>query len=571
MSKKQIPLFIILLFSIVNSLNAQNFLSPLWKISFTDTVSKASHNINDKQWQDVNLLLSWERQSYFGQNGTCNIATDFYVPEAYKNDKLELTIGLHCDIRDIYVNDQYIGGAIPNSFWSDRNKRTTFSIPSNILKNNQANRIVIVASNLSYTGGKSYMYCQIHPVNSKNNSSVAIGFSTKNHVFELKDEKIGLTIQTNATKNGKVTLSIFNDFHKPIMKRVLTVKKGIVKTFVSFSDLDLTPGFYECTAILDDQSYSGTVGWFSIAPEKVKCENDTIKGFSQYWTTTLLDLKKVAPKFRMHKVDSLCSGKRDGYVIEMQSLGNLTVRGYYFVPRGQDKYPAILHVPGYGYGFQNLTEFLERKENVAELALCVRGHGISADVFHPGFGVPGVWGWNLCSETDNAYRSIYMDCVRAVEFLMSRPEINTSKIGVEGGSQGGGLALVTAGLCPENISALAYFDPFPADLRDHIKIRTIMQQEIKASLKFYNNTCSFEDALHVQDLLDTKGFAYTIDCPVFYATALFDDDCPPHVGFSAYNRIKSTKEYRVFPEDSHLGESNYQKDFMAFFGKQFGF
>jgi cephalosporin-C deacetylase-like acetyl esterase len=571
MSKRDIYSIIIFLFSLVSSLNAQNFLSPIWKIRFTDTLTKTSQSIQDKQWKKVNLLLSWERQGYFGQNGTCNIATDFSIPKTYKNNQLELTIGLHCYVQGIYVNDHFIGGSIPNSFWSDPNKKTTFSIPTSILNDNQPNRIVVVASNLSYTGGKSYMCCQIHPVNSKNNSLVAIVFSTKNHVFKLKDETVGLSLQTNAANKGKLTLNIFNDFHEPIMQRILTIQKGIAKTFLTLSDLNLPPGFYECTAILDDGGFSGTVSWFSVAPEKIKCENDTIKGFGPYWDKNLNDLKKVAPEFRMHKVDSLSSGKRDGYVIEMQSLGNLTVRGYYFVPRGKEKYPAILHVPGYGYGFQNIKEFLERKENVVELALCVRGHGISADVFHPGFGIPGVWGWNLCSETDNAYRSIYMDCVRAVEFLMSRPEINTSKIGVEGGSQGGGLALATAGLCPKNISALAYFDPFPSDLRDHKNIRTVMQQDLKSYLEFYNNACTFEDALHIQDLLDTKGFAYTIECPVFFATALFDDDCPPHVGFSAYNRIKSVKEYKVFPEDSHLGESNYQKEFMVFFGKQFGF
>ena len=116
MSKKEIYSIIILLFSLVSSLNAQNFLSPIWKISFTDTLTKSSQSIEDKQWKNVNLLLSWERQGYFGQNGTCTIATDFSIPKAYKNNPLELIIGMHCDVQGIYINDQYIGGSIPNSF-----------------------------------------------------------------------------------------------------------------------------------------------------------------------------------------------------------------------------------------------------------------------------------------------------------------------------------------------------------------------------------------------------------------------------------------------------------------------
>src|ERR1041385_7277586 len=65
--------------------------------------------------------------------------------------------------------------------------------------------------------------------------------------------------------------------------------------------------------------------------------------------------------------------------------------------------------------------------------------------------IPGIWGYKLCSEKENAYRAIYMDCVRAVEFLLSRPEVDANKICVMGGSQGGGLTLATAGLCGDKI------------------------------------------------------------------------------------------------------------------------
>src|SRR5262249_56721140 len=39
-----------------------------------------------------------------------------------------------------------------------------------------------------------------------------------------------------------------------------------------------------------------------------------------------------------------------------------------------------------------------------------------------------------------------VECVRGVDFLCSRPEIDTSRIGVWGFSQGGGLSLATAAL-----------------------------------------------------------------------------------------------------------------------------
>jgi len=260
----------------------------------------------------------------------------------------------------------------------------------------------------------------------------------------------------------------------------------------------------------------------------------------------------------------LCSASRDGYIAEMKSFGGLTIRGYYFTPKTPGRHAAILHVPGYGYGWQDHGAFLENQDDVVELALCVRGHGISADVFNPGFGVPGVWGYNLCSETDNAYRAIYMDCVRAVEFLLSRPEVDATRIGVMGGSQGGGLTLATAGLCQNHIKACSFFDPFPCDTRDHLKIRTMCNFEIKNYLRYYNNPCTFEDALYIQDLLDTKGFAEWITCPTFFVTSLFDDDAPPHMGFSAYNRITASKSFKILPDLGHLNDKTFiiQRQFL---------
>ncbi len=321
---------------------------------------------------------------------------------------------------------------------------------------------------------------------------------------------------------------------------------------------------------MNDGGYSSDVQWIALSPEKIECTNNTVSLYKEYWDETLAELKKIQPEFKLFKVDSLCTASRNGYIVEMKSLEGLTIRGYYFVPKTKGKHAAILHVPGYGYGYDDLSVFLENREDVIELALCVRGHGISADVFNPGFGVPGIWGYKLCNETEAAYRGIYMDCVRAVDFLLSRSEVDTSRIGVMGGSQGGGLTLVTAGLYSDKIKACSFFDPFPCDTRDHLKIRTMCNKEIKNFLKFYNNECSFEDALNVQDLLDTKEFAAWIKCPVFFVTSLFDDDAPPHMGFSAYNRISAPKSFKIYPELGHLNDKAHGVQ-MHFLKEKLGF
>lgn len=543
---------------------SQNFLPIVWKISFADTTRINPTIKSIDSWKEANLLLSWERQGYFWRFGKCCLATDFSVDELYKDSSLVLTVGLQCFVKEIYINKIYIGGNIPNH-WSKRDVKTTFKIPKNCLIAGGKNRIEIFATDLSYTGGKSYNYCRISPLNDIQDDHIKIIIPAKDHIFNTN---ASLKVRFKVAKCDTLKFCIKNDFHNTVVSKNFKVMPTDSLILINLNEGVTKPGFYECVALLKDGNI-GDVKWFGLSPEEIKCEKDCVTGFKQYWNNTLTELQKIVPEFKMHKVDSLSTGIRDGFVIEMKSLGGLTIRGYYFVPRKEGKYPAIMHLPGYGWGFQNVNSFLRNSDNVIELALCVRGHGISSDVFNPGFDVPGIWGYKLCSLEENAYRGIYSDCVRAVDFLLSRPEVDHSRIGVMGGSQGGALTLATAGLCKNKIAACAYFDPFPCDIYDFINIREVCKPEIQAYLEYYKNPCSFQQALYIQEFVDSRNFANWISCPVYFATGLFDDDCPPHVGFAAYNKIKTSKQYSVYPNDSHLGESDYNKEFVSFFKKQF--
>jgi cephalosporin-C deacetylase len=562
---KRLIIFIYVSFFFTGILFAQNFLSPAWKISLNDTSTELQEKFNIDHWNNINFLLSWERQGYYWHSGKCCLAQKFAVPVNYKDTDYTLTLSLQCDVEGIYINSKYVGGKLPNQFWSgNRGAQTVYQISKDMLAIGGDNLITIFASNLSYTGGKSYNFCLLTPSKADNYSNLNISVPAKDHLFSIDDKNASINLAYKARQKGSIELLIVSDFHDTLVHKTFNVKDGEGVIPFNFTKEIAHPGFYECTAIMKDIGFVGAARWLTISPEKIVCSQQIVSGFKKYWEEALDELKNVAPEFTIKKVDNLSSGNRDGYIAEMKSLGGITIRGYYFVPRTGGKHAAILHVPGYGYGFDDGKPFINSNDDVAELAICVRGHGISADVFNPGFDVPGIWGYKLCSEKENAYRSIYMDCVRAVDFLISRAEIDTNKIYVMGGSQGGGLTLATAGLCHNKIKACAYFDPFMTDTRDQLKIRTLCNSEVKSYLKYYNNECSFDDALKIQDMIDTKGFAEWITCPVFFTTALFDDDCPPHMGFAVYNRIKSPKYFKIYPDDSHLGESDNYSEMKKF-------
>ena len=87
------------------------------------------------------------------------------------------------------------------------------------------------------------------------------------------------------------------------------------------------------------------------------------------------------------------------------------------------------------------------KNGVAVLSVAVRGKLRSSGEFNPGY--PGLLTSGLEHRDLYGYRGVISDCVRGVDFLTSRPEIDPERIYACGSSQGGGLTLITSALRPE--------------------------------------------------------------------------------------------------------------------------
>ena len=63
-----------------------------------------------------------------------------------------------------------------------------------------------------------------------------------------------------------------------------------------------------------------------------------------------------------------------------------------------------------------------------------------------------------------------------IDFLCSRPEVDVSRIAVEGASQGGALTFATAALNNDRIAVCAPQVPFLSDFRDYFKVASMAGQ-----------------------------------------------------------------------------------------------
>lgn len=151
----------------------------------------------------------------------------------------------------------------------------------------------------------------------------------------------------------------------------------------------------------------------------------------------------------------------------------------------------------------------------------------------------------------------------------TRREVDPRRIAVSGGSQGGGLALATAALAPEQIARCVAGVPFLGDYEHHQAIRDIYRTEMLAYLPA-GDADGPRRLRRSMPLIDTLNLAERIKCPVLMGNGLFDDDCPPHIGFAVYNQLTTRKEYRIYPDEAHLLGAAWNRDAYAWLRREFG-
>ena len=231
------------------------------------------------------------------------------------------------------------------------------------------------------------------------------------------------------------------------------------------------------------------------------------------------------------------------------SLEGVRIAAWYCRPaRRAERMPAILLSPGYQMDPPIPKEWA-RKGYVA-LSVAPRGKLRSLGRFNPGY--PNLLTHNIVDRNTYAYRGFYVDTWRGVDVLLSRPEVDGSRIGVTGSSQGGGLTITTAAMRPE-VRAAAAGAPYLCGFMDAIALtHTYPYEEINDYLRRHP-----ERRPEVEDTLayfDGISFADGISCPIIVNIGLQDNVVPPETGYALFDRIGS-RDKQLYPYDGHGHEA----------------
>ncbi|GAB4052875.1 acetylxylan esterase [Spirosoma litoris] len=350
-------------------------------------------------------------------------------------------------------------------------------------------------------------------------------------------------------KGAKLRYEIGPEKMEPTKKETVTLKDG---TLALEGGTMKTGGFLRCIATveLDGKEYRGlTTAGFE--PLTIKPTVANPADFKAFWDQAKADLAKVPMDVRMTLLPERCTELTNVYQLNLQNINNSRFYGILCVPKKEGKYPAILRVPGAGVRPYN-GMIAEAEKGFITLEVGIHGVPVTMDpIVYDNLSRGALNGYpfaNLDDRDRYYYKRVYLGCVRAVDFLVSMPQYDGQNLAVTGGSQGGALSIVTAGL-DSRIKWLGAYYPALADVTGYLSGRAGGWPHMFVGDNLaYNNK---PDRIKTTGYYDVVNFARMVNVPGYYSWGFNDETCPPTSMYAAYNVIPGPKMLELYLDTGH--------------------
>jgi cephalosporin-C deacetylase-like acetyl esterase len=319
-----------------------------------------------------------------------------------------------------------------------------------------------------------------------------------------------------------------------------------------------TPGFrdLQLSTEVDGVKYEHHIK-LGFSVDKIEPFTREPKDFSEYWDNTIKEAEQFPLTYTRELAPEYCTDKIDCWLVRLMLNRSQSVYAYLFFPKNAQKgsCPAVLCPPG--AGIKTIKEPLRHKY-YAE-AGCIRMemeiHGLDPRIPSETFseitaafnGKENGYLSNGIEDRDRYYmRRVYISLVRAIDLLTSLPEWDGKNVVVQGGSQGGALSLVAAGL-DRRVTLCIANHPALSDMAGYSeKGRT-------GGYPHFNRIPGFFTDNIIRNLAyyDVVNFARHISCKVRMTWGYNDNTCPPTTSYAVWNSLNCPKEALVTPINEH--------------------
>ena len=285
----------------------------------------------------------------------------------------------------------------------------------------------------------------------------------------------------------------------------------------------------------------------------------------EFWDATRAELAAVDPEPVITPAPEHSDGTAVTYHVTMKSFEGETIHGWYAtppVPPGV-RLAGLLTMPGYNMlgDVQQAVQWARR--GFAALQVIPRGQG---PVPYPE-GSKGKVAHEVTDRYRYAYRKIYMDCLRGLDFLELQPEVFPGKIAIAGGSQGGGLTLVTASLAGDRAAVAASSVPFLGNFPWVMRTGVTTNPYCELTEYLEKHPGDREQAAETLGYFDPVNLVERMTCPCFVVIGMKDARCPPETIFPTFERIPTFKQLIVAPDVGHESLPDLQEHMVTWIAR----
>jgi cephalosporin-C deacetylase-like acetyl esterase len=208
--------------------------------------------------------------------------------------------------------------------------------------------------------------------------------------------------------------------------------------------------------------------------------------------------------------------------------------------------PLLVHVPGYGAEMSSHPDLVAQGYNI--LHISPLGYstpdGASSEKRRNN-------NWPVLPDTiltggTAGYRLWLLDCLLAIRWALTQPEVIPSRLSFFGTSQGGGGALLLTSLYHgRGVRCVAADLPFLTNFP--VAAGRGAYGMVKEPLSVVGDSAGW----HAIGLVDTISHAHRLDVPVLLTAAGADSTCPPETIEGLFHRLRGTKSYTYLKDVGH--------------------
>lgn len=433
--------------------------------------------------------------------------------------------------------------------------------------------------------GKGYTLTSIDLIDPTKTYNIVGQFETADIKAWEPGESPNISVTLTNTHPDAVTIPLYVELRTDIFADYnthtenVTLQGGETKTI----DVPLTindAGFYRMAVNANNEKvFCYYIGY---DPTSIVSPDDAQPDFWEFWDGWKNKLAAIPIDATMTLIDD--SGARNVYEVKYQSVPDtdggepVYIYGYYAEPKAAGTYPCRINFHGTdsGTGTPSVPG-TDSNTDWCEFNFSARGQMLNRVKLGQTYGTD-FYGYELGSNEKHYYRMVYLDTRRAVDFVYSQAKVNKNAIFAVGGSQGGCLTYVCAGLSDGRVKAIAPSITGHADFPHTMEIVTwptnVFNNWINAAVEA-GTYANYEEGkvalLRHQSYFDTKNFASRITSAVITNFSLQDHTDGPHLNISPYNLLTKVadadKHYIINQFLGHGTFSGWEDTYMTFFNQ----